>query len=78
MGLCDCISMCVYVRASMCIYVWPIGSVVDCSPMIQETGVQSQVESYQTPKKCYLMPLCLTLHIIKYGSRVSGAIQRKD
>ena len=30
----------------------------------------SQVESYQKLKKWYLMPLCLTLSIIRYGSRV--------
>ena len=29
-------------------------------------------------KKGYLMPLCLTLSIIRYGSRVSGAIQWKE
>ena len=33
-------------------------------------GVQSQVESYQRLKKWYLIPPCLTLSIIKYGSRV--------
>ena len=32
--------------------------------------VQSQVESYQRLKKWYLMPTCLTLSIIRYGSRV--------
>ena len=31
-----------------------------CSPIVQETGVQSQVESYQRLKKWYLMPPCLT------------------
>ena len=36
---------------------WPNG----CSPMVQETGVQSQVESYQRRKKWYLIPPCLTL-----------------
>ena len=30
----------------------------------------SQVESYQRLKKWYLMPPCLTLSIIRYGSRV--------
>ena len=38
--------------------------------MAQETWVQSQVESYQRLKKWYLMPPCLTLSIIRYGSRV--------
>ena len=34
----------------------------------RETGVQSQVESYQRLKKWYLMPPCLTLSL-------SGAFQ---
>ena len=38
--------------------------------MVQETGVQSQVESYQRLKKWYSMPPCLTLSIIWWGSRV--------
>ena len=29
-------------------------------------------------KKRYLIPPCLTLSIIRYGSRLSGAIQRKE
>ena len=46
----------------------PLG--LECSPMARETGVQSQVESYQRLKKWYLMPPCLALSIIRYGSRV--------
>ena len=42
----------------------------ECSPMVGDTRVQSHVESYQRLKKWYLMPPCLTLSIIKYGSRV--------
>ena len=38
--------------------------------MARETWVQSQVESYQRLKKWYLMPPCLTLSIIRYGSRI--------
>ena len=38
--------------------------------MARETWVQSQVESYQRLKKWYLMPPCLTLSIVRYGSRV--------
>ena len=38
---------------------------VECLPMIQETGDQSQVELYQRLKKLYLMPPCLTLSIIR-------------
>ena len=43
---------------------------LECSPMARETWVQSQVASYQRLKKWYLMPPCLTLSIIRYGSRV--------
>ena len=37
-----------------------------------------QVESYQRLKKWYLMPPCLTFSIIRYRSRVSGAIRGKE
>ena len=47
-----------------------LASQLECSPMAWETWVQSQVESYQRLKKWYLMPPCLTLSIIRYGSRV--------
>ena len=40
------------------------------SPMVQETGVQSQVKSYQRLKKWYLMPPCLALSTIRWGWRV--------
>ena len=39
--------------------------------MVRETGVQSQVESYQRLKKWYLMLPWLALSIIRYGSRVN-------
>ena len=39
-------------------------------PMVRETRVQSQVESYQRLKKWYLMPPCFTLSIIRYGSKI--------
>ena len=48
----------------------PLAYRLRCSPMTQETGIQSQVESYQRLKKWYLMPPSLTLSIIRYGSRV--------
>ena len=41
--------------------------------MARETWVQSQVESYQRLKNCYLMPPFLTLSIIRYGSRVNSS-----
>ena len=37
---------------------------VEYSPMVRETRVLSQVESFQRFKKCYLIPPCLTLSII--------------
>ena len=43
---------------------------LECSLMAWETWVQSQVESYQRLKKWYLIHSCLTLSIIRYGSRV--------
>ena len=43
---------------------------LECSPMARETWVQSQVESYQRLKKWNLLPPCLTLSIMRYGSRV--------
>ena len=49
----------------------------ECSPMVRETWVQSQVESYQRLKKLYLTPPCLTLSIIKYVSRVKGSNPRE-
>ena len=45
----------------------------------RETGVHSHVESYPKLKKWYsITPCCLSLRIIRYGSRVSGAIQWKE
>ena len=38
--------------------------------MARETTVQSQIESYQRLEKWFMMPPCLTLGIIRYGSRV--------
>ena len=43
---------------------------LECLSMARETWVQSKVMSYQRLKKWYLMPPCLTLSIIRYGSRV--------
>ena len=48
----------------------PLAWWVKSSPMVWETGVQYQVESYQRLKKWYLMPPCLILSIIRLGSRV--------
>ena len=43
-----------------------------------ETWVQSQVKSYQRLKKWYLMLPCLTLSIIRYGSRVKWSNPGKE
>ena len=43
---------------------------IESTPMAQETGVRSQVESYKRLKKWYLIPPCLTYSIIRYISRV--------
>ena len=37
--------------------------------MVREAYVQSQVKSYKTFKKRYLIPPCLTLSNIRYGLR---------
>ena len=43
---------------------------VECLPMVQETGIKSQVKSYQRLKKWYLILSCLTLSSIMYISRL--------
>ena len=57
----------------MCICIHSTGSLakwLEYLPMTQETGIQTQIDSYQRLKKWYLMPPCLTHSIIRYGSRV--------
>ena len=56
-----------------CIYLYTLISILlDISMMGPETWVQSQIELYQRLKKWYFMPPCLTLNIIRYGSRVKS------
>ena len=43
---------------------------VECSPIVRETGVQFQVESYQRLLKWYLILPCLTLSNLRYVSSV--------
>ena len=64
-----CVSLCV-VSVYEC---W-----VECSPMVRETYVQSQVTSYQRLLKWYLIPPCLTLSNLRYLPKVNGAIQGKE
>ena len=61
-----------------CVANWTLAKRLECSPMARETLVQSQVESYQRLKKWYLMPPCLTLSIIRYGSRVKWSNPEKE
>ena len=52
----------------------PLTKCVDCLLMVRETGVQSQVESYQRLKKWYLMPPCFnTQH---YKVRIKGKVEQ--
>ena len=44
----------------------------------RETGVHFQVESHLKTQKWYLIPPCLPLNIIRCGSKLSGAIHRKE
>ena len=76
------LALCLHIRTFMSIFLFQHKNVyiyiyiymnrtlawwLECSPMAK---VQSQVESYQRLKKWYLMPPCLTLSIIRFGSRV--------
>ena len=64
-GLCSKFGFLVYYKNKI-----PLALRVEYSSMVRETRVQSQVESYRKIKKWYLMSPCLTLSIIRYGSRV--------
>ena len=52
-----------------CLLTGPLALWVTCSPLVQETGVQSHIKSNQRLKKWSLMLPCLTRSIISYGSR---------
>ena len=54
------------IRASGMTWWWWYGLWVECSPIVRETRVQSQVETYQRLKKWHLMPPCLTLRLTRY------------
>ena len=75
----DVISIYIYIYIYTYIYrlTSPLANWVECSPITQETRVQSQVKSYQRLKKCYLISPCLTLSIIRYVSRVKWSNPRK-
>ena len=42
----------------------------ECWPMARDNRVQSHTKSYRRLKKWYLMTPCITLSIIRYGSRI--------
>ena len=47
---------------------------VECLLMVRKTEVSIPGRVIPKTQKCYLMPPCLTLSIIRYGSNVNGAI----
>ena len=60
-----------YVVIYLCHFIYrTLAWWLECLPRTRETWVHSHVESYQRLKKWYLMPLCLTLSIIRHGSRI--------
>ena len=69
-----CVCECVYIY----IYIYWLNEYVDCSPMVQETGVRSQVESYRRLKKWYLILPCLALRNIRLRSRVKWSNPGKE
>ena len=61
---------CIYLSACVCLYYYWVVMIRQISIQHLETGVQSQVESYQRLKKWYLIPTYLSFRIIRYVSRV--------
>ena len=68
--LCICL---IYIRYKI---IKEVSKIRIYSAMVWETGIQSQVETYQRHKKWYLMPPCLTLSIVRYGSRIKWSNPR--
>ena len=67
----ETISLSLYIYIYIYIYTdWTLPWWFECSPMSRKTWFQSQIKSYQSLRKLYLMPPCLTLSIIRYISRV--------
>ena len=64
-------------RHSIYRYTGSLAQWVESLLMVRKTRVQSQVESYKRLKKCYLIPPCLTISIIRYVSRVKWNIPGK-
>ena len=58
--------------------LFSVGKWVECLSMDRETGVQFQVESYNRPKKWYLISIWLTTCIIRNVSKVKWRNQGKE
>ena len=59
------------------IYIYREREGGQCSAMVRETWIQSQVASYQRLLKWYLIPPCLTLNNIRYVSRLKWSNPKK-
>ena len=51
--VCVCVCVCVHIHIYIYIYIYILVLRVESSPVARETGVQSQVESYQRLQKWY-------------------------
>ena len=73
-----CVCVCVYIYIYIYIYNQPIGMMVRV--FVNRLGDRTSIRGWVIPKtkKWYLMLPCLTVSIIRYRSRVSGVIQRKE
>ena len=52
---------------------WSTGLIVECLPMVWETGVQSQIESYKTQKMVLNAALLKTQH---YKVWIKGKVEQ--
>ena len=68
-----CVCVCVCVCACVCVPAH-FNKWVECSPMVWETWVQSQVASYQRLYKWYLIPPCLKTQ--QYKVRIKGKVEQ--
>ena len=72
-----CIYVCFSVNHSVCVYVCrPISIIAECSLMSRKPEFTPR--SGPTKDSKMVIDACLTPRIIRYQSRVSGAIQRKE
>ena len=69
MCVCVCVCVCVCIYIYIYINTGSLPKLLDCSPMARDTGVQSQVASYQRPKKWYLILFTNTSAWAGYDTR---------